>query len=567
MSTRIVIVLVLSILCSQTVKPQNDNSIDSLTAKSYEYLYSKISDFYRAPSLGTIYAKAYLDKGLKNNDSVRITKGFYYLSEINSKTYSVSLDYINKAILYDNKSSSITPYIYNQKGSLFHINGKYKNALDNYLEARKQVVHFNLPDLFIKIDYNIGLVRLRIKDFDNALKAFKKNYQYIIENDLQQKKKINYLNSLRVLSIAYLYKNELDSASYFNQLMIEKSKDSINDNDYNYSVSRIFQAYINYEKGNYSKTIDSISKYIKKGTKDSVNLALSYLYLGKSSYHLKKEEEALKQFKKIDTIVLNTKKYIWEIEENYEILRDYYQQKGDLENQLIYLEKLVNFKTNLYNNDSYLKNTLAHKYDIPELIAEKETLISRLQKNDRKKANTVYLLLIFIAGLILLSYYFYRKRIIDKKQFEVLLQKKENHLDDSMLKVTKKELTIPEDIVSNILKKIIVFEEQKEFLDSSITLESLAKKIKTNSNYLSRTINYHKNKNFSTYLSDLRINYTLDLLKKEPKFRNYTIKAIAFEVGFKNSKSFTNAFYKETKLYPSYFIKELQKREFTGVDS
>ena len=35
--------------------------------------------------------------------------------------------------------------------------------------------------------------------------------------------------------------------------------------------------------------------------------------------------------------------------------------------------------------------------------------------------------------------------------------------------------------------------------------------------------------------------------------------AIAQEVGFNNSESFSKAFYKKTGIYPSYFIKQLEK--------
>ena len=90
--------------------------------------------------------------------------------------------------------------------------------------------------------------------------------------------------------------------------------------------------------------------------------------------------------------------------------------------------------------------------------------------------------------------------------------------------------------------KIDAFETQKGFTDSKITLNNLSKKLKTNSNYLSRTINFHKGKNFSTYLSDLRINHAINILKEQPKFREYTIKAIAYEVGFKRVETFTIAF-------------------------
>ena len=59
----------------------------------------------------------------------------------------------------------------------------------------------------------------------------------------------------------------------------------------------------------------------------------------------------------------------------------------------------------------------------------------------------------------------------------------------------------------------------------------------------------------------MRINHTLDILQSDATIQKYTIKAIANEVGFKNAESFSNAFYKKTGLKPSYYIKELNKKE------
>lgn len=83
----------------------------------------------------------------------------------------------------------------------------------------------------------------------------------------------------------------------------------------------------------------------------------------------------------------------------------------------------------------------------------------------------------------------------------------------------------------------------------------MQKKLETNSTYLSKTINQYKNKNFSQYINDLRIEDTITRLREDKKFRNYSIKAIAEEVGFSNSESFSKAFFKKTGYQPSYFIK------------
>ena len=86
-------------------------------------------------------------------------------------------------------------------------------------------------------------------------------------------------------------------------------------------MSRVAEAYINYEKKKYQQSFDSLNKYIPyaEATKDSVNLALTYLYFGKNAIKLNKWDLAIEHFKKVDFIIEKTKKYLWEVEENYEI--------------------------------------------------------------------------------------------------------------------------------------------------------------------------------------------------------------------------------------------------------
>jgi AraC-like DNA-binding protein len=91
----------------------------------------------------------------------------------------------------------------------------------------------------------------------------------------------------------------------------------------------------------------------------------------------------------------------------------------------------------------------------------------------------------------------------------------------------------------------------------------VAKRFNTNSSYLSKVVNLKKDKNFSQYISELRIAYAVDKLKNNPRFRKYTIKAIAEEVGFGNAQSFSKAFYSRTGIQPSYFIRNLNKQKQT----
>src|SRR5690606_36721941 len=93
-------------------------------------------------------------------------------------------------------------------------------------------------------------------------------------------------------------------------------------------------------------------------------------------------------------------------------------------------------------------------------------------------------------------------------------------------------INIPKDVIEDILAKLHLFEQNNDFIKNGITLNSISKELETNSSYLSKIINFYKEVSFSNYLNNLRITYAIDKLKKDSIFRNYSIHAIALEVGF-----------------------------------
>lgn len=120
------------------------------------------------------------------------------------------------------------------------------------------------------------------------------------------------------------------------------------------------------------------------------------------------------------------------------------------------------------------------------------------------------------------------------------------------------KINISNNIVFNIIEKINFFEQKGMFLKHSITLGTMAKALNTNSTYLSKVINNIKQKSFNNYINELRIDYAIEQLKTNKKYRRYSISAIAEEVGFNNYKSFSRAFVKKTGKQISLFIKELE---------
>jgi YesN/AraC family two-component response regulator len=118
---------------------------------------------------------------------------------------------------------------------------------------------------------------------------------------------------------------------------------------------------------------------------------------------------------------------------------------------------------------------------------------------------------------------------------------------------------INEDIIESLLIKLDFFEKSRGFKED-LTLDILAKKLETNTSYMSMIINKHKGCSFPTYINSLRIDYAIELLQKEKKYSNYSIKGLAEEVGFSSAQTFSRAFLAKTGVNASFFVNELKNK-------
>jgi YesN/AraC family two-component response regulator len=118
---------------------------------------------------------------------------------------------------------------------------------------------------------------------------------------------------------------------------------------------------------------------------------------------------------------------------------------------------------------------------------------------------------------------------------------------------------IKDERVNDILEKLEKLQEKKYFLRQDCTLHNVAKKLKTNTAYLSKIVNNELGKSFSTYINELRINYVILELKNNSKLRAYSVSSIADEIGYKSSDSFTKYFKAATGITPSIYIKKIEE--------
>jgi len=107
-------------------------------------------------------------------------------------------------------------------------------------------------------------------------------------------------------------------------------------------------------------------------------------------------------------------------------------------------------------------------------------------------------------------------------------------------------------------KAIELVATQKQYTNPELTLKSLSDSLHVSTQVLSMVINQESGKNFNAFVNQYRIEEAQRLLS-DPHHQNFTISAIAFEVGFNSLSSFNSTFKKLTNQTPQAFRQELTK--------
>ncbi|PKA82154.1 helix-turn-helix protein [Ulvibacter sp. MAR_2010_11] len=131
-------------------------------------------------------------------------------------------------------------------------------------------------------------------------------------------------------------------------------------------------------------------------------------------------------------------------------------------------------------------------------------------------------------------------------------------------KEVSKSLNIPKETEEILIQKLDKFENSVHFTKQDMSLAQLASQFDTNTKYLSEIINTHKDKNFNSYINELRINYIIDKLKSNRKYLQYKISYLAEESGFSSHSSFATVFKSVTGIPPTVFIDILKSQKHSS---
>ncbi|MEL6809722.1 MAG: helix-turn-helix domain-containing protein [Bacteroidota bacterium] len=490
------------------------------------------------------------------NDSLRMAEAYEFRAQVSS--YPESLVYLDSAITVTRNSRHSyypsSPYIWKSYYQYQYndYEGSLENAIIGYQFAKKK----GNVDQQISANLYMANVNSLWGNYRESLNLRLQCLALIEEYAHSTNPiKFHYIPTVSGIGSSYVRLRIPDSALYYFEKAIERAKETHNDFFYYSLVERSGDAL--YFKGDYQAALDSLNKGYH-GRKHHGDYSTYPYYIGSIYLKQGKQEKGIRVFREIDSTYKANEVVYPELAIVYRTLKDHYKEEGNPVLQLRYLEDLLTVDSLIRKKEKYVKEKTIRDYRIPLLLEEREDLIEQLEsKNKKVKLRSKWVLGALAMSLMILGYYI-RQRWIYKKRFEALLIRlQEQKQELGHVHRERKNGTISEELWIRISESLKRFEQEKGYLSGKITLQSLAKRLKTNANYLSKVINTEKQMNFNSYINDLRVSASAKRLKEDETFRKYSIRAIAEESGFGSAEYFSKAFYKKYGIYPSYFIKRL----------
>ena len=551
------------------------------------------ANFYRNPLKAKLFSHQFLRLAKARIDKKEESRAYYFLAEL-----SGTISQKDSAFYYFDKAIQKAMEINDSKLAMYHKVNKanylfaeydFDGALTLYNECLSLSKKSNDTKTYNYIVIKKANVNYEIGKYQEALVTLK--------NGLKNKDfEPNTILGIRLsLSKSFLKINEPDSALvYTKQGIIDSKKRNLDEFEMHFYNQ---QGLVYLYKNDYRKAELSLDSALFLSTKSKVVEMERLILINKSKlYTLKKEHD--KAIGILKEVVLNkesiaiSKENLAEI--NY-LLAENYKETNDLALSNIHFQKYIEEEKQLGQKKIETIDHL-HQIDISEIQSEKE------EQTKQKWIITMITILLIVVVLIL----FYRKNKQSKEnqvRFESLLQKlnnQEEHLlldkksimEDATAKsassivdefeeidadtidaeaigfddpniddetISNTSFAIKEGTISDVLDKLLKLEEKKYYLKQECTLHNVAKKLKTNTAYLSKIVNNELGKSFSTYINELRINYIILELKNNSKLRAYSIHAIAEEIGYKSSESFTKYFKIATGITPAIYIKKINE--------
>ncbi|WP_154656910.1 hypothetical protein [Epilithonimonas tenax] len=314
----------------------------------------------------------YLQKAKLENNLVEQIEG-YRDAAFYSKDKSLKIKYADSAIVTAHKTDDkeLISTVYLLKGSLYYFYYKnYQSALVEYLKAYQYSKDSKDDYLKYKIIYQMGLVKSYLGYYDEGIEHFKECISYFepkskekLEPGAIRNVERGYLNSLHQMAVCYRNIKDYKRADSIINAGLRFSK--INEFPSEKAYLTKCKGISEYHYKNYNSSIKLLQKSLPILNKDDDFYwsSVSDFYIGKSYLGLGKEDLAIKQFEKVDSIFQKRQFIVPELLENYNFLIKYYQNRKDSEKELEYSKKLLKADSILNRDFKYLSEKIHKDYD------------------------------------------------------------------------------------------------------------------------------------------------------------------------------------------------------------
>jgi len=101
-----------------------------------------------------------------------------------------------------------------------------------------------------------------------------------------------------------------------------------------------------------------------------------------------------------------------------------------------------------------------------------------------------------------------------------------------------------------------LMDRKKLFLNPELSLAEVSEELLIPKHHLTQAMNTELGKNFYAYINDLRVKKFMEMVV-DPKYKDYTFLAIAFECGFNSKSTFNSVFKRITSFTPSEYLHSL----------
>ncbi|OXB05685.1 Helix-turn-helix domain-containing protein [Flavobacterium pectinovorum] len=500
--------------------------------------------------------------------------------------YLLAFKYLDK-MPDSNDKIRLKSYLYNYGGLIEYKRGNFSQALENYQQGMKLSIQLDDIIQIVKFKGNIALLNEAVGNYQLAIKNLRQLDNVVDQNEnLYTKEQYNTIKSNNNITLGGSYESSymkdqnrnnkkylLDSAEYFYKKTISYSQNiPFNKIAAKTSLGNIYSFKKDFKSA--EKTYYDIIFIAKQNNIDR-GITIANYNLGNLYYETKKYDKALVFLKRVDSISqANDSKDESFLKANYYLAKIYNIKKEPelaYKYSKIYLDNYEKSEAKL-NNEALEVNYKLGTGDLSdEMVGIQEKFENEVLLN---KALRVFYVLLVIGIVFLLIKNIRDKNKAHKKmnalieEFKANLEKKENQIiaqneepepeiEDVLFKKENVNLSIDEAKENKIVEKLLALENKLEYLNPDFTLSYVAKKIKTNTTYLSYVVNKRFGKSFGEYSNELKINYVINEMISNHMYRKYSTQAIAESVGFKNAVSFAKSFRKRTGVSPAQFANNI----------